>query len=152
MKLEKLLAAAALSLIIYTLALSLFNTATSSSSKNKRLGSGGAIKARMPIAIYSDPQGNHTLSSVDWGILEPSESKNVTCYIKNWDKTQLRLSFMTQNWNPSEASDYMNLSWNYDGHLVDAGEAVEVVFTISVSASVPDITDFSFDIVITGTS
>lgn len=152
MKLEKLLAAAALSLIIYTLALSFFNTATSPPSKNNRLGSGGAIRARMPIVAYSDPQGNYTLSSVEWGILEPGESKNVTCYVKNWDKVPLRLSFMTQNWNPSEASNYINLIWNYGGQLVNTSEIVEIVFTISVSANVPDMADFSFDIVIIGTA
>lgn len=151
MKLEKLVAAATVSLIVYALALSLFNTATSPPTKSKRLGSGGALRAHMPIAVYSDPQGNYTLSSIEWGTLEPAENKNVTCYVKNCDKTPLTLSFMTQNWNPPEASDYINLSWNYDGRAVNASEIVEIIFTISVSANVPDITDFSFDIVVAGT-
>ncbi len=151
MKLEKLVAAATVSLIVYALALSLFNTAISPPTKSKRLGSGGALRAHLPIAVYSDPRGNYALSSIEWGILEPGENKNVTCYMKNWDKTALRLSFITQNWNPLEASDYINLSWNYDGRAVNASEILEVIFTISVSANVPDITDFSFDIVIVGT-
>ncbi len=150
MKLEKLIAAATVSLIVYALALSLFNTAISPATKNKKLGSGGTVRARMPIAVYSDPQGNYTLSSVEWGILEPGENKNATCYVKNWDKIPLRLTLVTQNWNPSEASDYINLSWNHNGQLVDSGEIVEVVFTISVSANIPDLTDFNFDIVIVG--
>jgi len=152
MKLEKLVAAAAVSLIVYTLALSLFNTAASPPAKNKRVSSGGAVRAHLPIAVYSDPQGNQTLLSIEWGVLEPAQSKNVTCYIQNLDKTPLTLSFITQNWNPPEASNYINLSWNYGGQLVNASQIVGITFTISVSTNIPDITDFSFDIVITGSA
>jgi hypothetical protein len=54
------------------------------------------------------------------------------------------------NWNPSNASDYISLSWDYGGQLVNPGELIPVIFTLSISESVEGITSFSFDITIMG--
>jgi hypothetical protein len=54
------------------------------------------------------------------------------------------------NWNPLNASDYISLSWDYGGQLVNTGELIPVIFTLSISDSVEGITSFSFDITIVG--
>jgi len=56
----------------------------------------------------------------------------------------------TSNWNPSNASDYMTLSWDYGGQSINPDEVVQVTFTLSVDASIDGITGFSFDITIVG--
>lgn len=53
------------------------------------------------------------------------------------------------NWNPTNASSYMSLSWNYDGKMLSPMETVEVTLTLSVSPNVENIVDFSFDVIIT---
>jgi len=54
----------------------------------------------------------------------------------------------TSNWNPSSASSYMTLSWNYGGQTLAVNEVKQVKFTLAVSSSITGITSFSFDITI----
>jgi len=56
----------------------------------------------------------------------------------------------TSNWSPSNASSFMALSWDYGGQTLNVDEVIQVKLTLSVSASIEGITDFSFDIVIVG--
>lgn len=146
---EKAIAVAVVSLVVYTLALGLLNLAISPVQTESKIGSGGAVKA-IGVTVYSDAGCTSRLTSIDWGILEPGESKNVTCYIRNEGNSAVTLSLSTENWNPSNASLSITLTWNYDGQFIDPSEAIEVTFTLAVSASVSGITDFSFDIVIVG--
>ena len=149
MKKEKVVAVAFVSLVAYTLALGVFNLAVSHVQTESKISSGGAVKA-IGVMAYSDAGCINGLSSIDWGVLEPGESKNVACYIRNEGNSVVTLSLSTENWNPSDASLYITLSWNGDGQSIDPSEVIEVTFTLAVSASVSDITDFSFDIVIVG--
>jgi hypothetical protein len=73
---------------------------------------------------------------------------NRTVYIRNEGNTAATLSMATSNWNPSNASDYMTLNWDYEGQALNANEVIEVKLTLSVSASIVGITSFSFDITI----
>jgi len=148
---EKLVVAAVVSLLTYTLALSFINSAYSPPPKNSKLSSGGGVRARGLLTIYSDAGCINIMVSIDWGLLDPGENKNVTCYVSNKDKSALILSFLTDNWNPLNALQYMTLSWDYGGQSINPGEVIEITFTLAVSENVPDITDFSFDIIIVGT-
>ncbi len=146
---EKIVAVAAVSLVAYTLALGLFNSASSPVQTRDTISSGGAVKA-IGVMVYSDISAVNRLTSIDWGIVEPGDNKNVICYIRNEGNFPVTLSLLTENWSPSSASQYITLSWNYDGHSIDLGEIVEVTINLAVSDSVSGITDFSFDLVIVG--
>jgi hypothetical protein len=146
---ERVVAIAAVSLVAYTLALGLFNSASSPLQTNSRMSSGGAVKA-IGVMVYSDANATDRLTSIDWGIVEPGEDKNVICYIRNEGNFAVTLSLLTENWSPSNASQYITSSWNYDGHSIGLGEIVEVTINLGVSDSVSGITDFSFDVVIVG--
>jgi hypothetical protein len=61
------------------------------------------------------------------------------------------LSKVAQNWNPSSASSYMTLNWNYAGQTLSVNQALQVRLTLVVSSTVSGITNFSFDIIITAT-
>lgn len=146
---EKVVAIAAVSLVAYTLALGLFNSASSPLQTNSRISSGGAVKA-IGVMIYSDASATTRLTSIDWGILEPDESKSVTLYIRNEGNYAVTLSLLTENWNPSIASQHMTLSWNREGQSVNPSEIVDATLTLAVSPGVSGITDFYFDVVIIG--
>ncbi len=146
---ERIVAVAAVSLVAYTLALGLFNSASSPVQTRDTIGSGGAVKA-IGVTVYSDVAATTRLTSIDWGIVEPGEDKNEICYIRNEGNFAVTLSLLTENWSPSTASQYITLSWNYDGHSLGLGEIVEVTINLAVSSSVTGITDFSFDLVIVG--
>jgi hypothetical protein len=146
---EKVVAIAAVSLVAYTLALGLFNPASSPLQTNSKISSGGAVKA-IGVMVYSDASATDRLTSIDWGILEPDEDKSVTLYIRNEGNYAVTLSLLTENWNPSNASQYIALSWNREGQSVNPSEIVDATLTLAVSPGVSGITDFSFDIVIVG--
>ena len=142
---EVVVASALLTVVLYTLALSVLASVQTS----RTVSNAGTVKA-VGVGVYSDDECTITLSSIGWGMLEPGSSKNVSCYIRNEGNSASTLSMYTSNWNPSNASEYMSLSWDYGGQSVDPGEFVQVTFTLSVSVSIEGITSFSFDITIVG--
>ncbi|MGB9671815.1 MAG: hypothetical protein ACPLZY_01555 [Candidatus Norongarragalinales archaeon] len=57
------------------------------------------------------------------------------------------ISLATEKLNPPNASDYLALSWDYKGRLINPREAAQVTLTLSVSSTVYEIESF-FDIII----
>ncbi|MEM3054657.1 MAG: hypothetical protein QXM52_02995 [Candidatus Bathyarchaeia archaeon] len=110
----------------------------------------GSLKS-VGVDVYWDSSCTNPVSSIDWGEMVPGSSKQFTIYIKNNGNVPLRLSMTVSNWNPPSASTYMNLSWNCEGYVLGAGSVVSAVITLSVSSSITEITNFSFDITIAGT-
>jgi hypothetical protein len=83
--------------------------------------------------------------------LDPGSNKTVTVYVRNEGNSAATLSRATQNWNPSTASSYMTLTWNYAGQTLSVNQVLQIRLTLAVSSAVSGITSFSFDIVITAT-
>ncbi|MFQ5836467.1 MAG: hypothetical protein ACE5HG_01290 [Candidatus Bathyarchaeia archaeon] len=148
---EIIVAGAALTLVTYTLALSLGGQVLSAVQTSRKVSNAGAVMT-IGVGVYWDNGSANPLSSIDWGMLEPGSSKNVTCYIRNEGNSVSYLYLSTSNWNPSGASDYITLSWDYGGQPINPDEVVQVTFTLSVSAGIDGITSFSFDITIVGSS
>jgi hypothetical protein len=119
-------------------------------SNSKSLQSYGSVKA-VNVGVYWDNGCTNTTSTVDWGMLSPGTSKNVTLYVRNEGNMAVKLSLTTQNWNPLSASNYMRLSWNREAQTVSLGSVLNATLTFSVFSNVTGITNFSFDIVIAGT-
>ena len=115
----------------------------------RTIGSHGSVKA-IGVGVYWDASCTSEVSSVDWGVIEPGSSANVTVYIKNTGNSPVTLTLSTDNWNPTEASSYMTLTWDYGGQSIEAGGVVQVTLSLAVASNVSGITDFSFDIIITG--
>lgn len=107
----------------------------------------GTVKA-VGVGVFWDSNCTDTVSFIDWGMVEPGSMNNVTVYVRNDGNVAANISLATENWNPSNASDYLALSWNYDGRQLNPLEVVQVTLTLTVSSSVQGITSFSFDIII----
>ena len=146
---ESTVVIAALALLMYTLALSIVSQVASPIVTDKTVSNVGSVKA-IGVGVYWDENCTSEVSSINWGMLEPGSSENVTVYIRNEGNSVASLSMDTSNWIPSNASDYITLSWDYGGVSITPGEVVQVTFTLSVSASIEGVTSFSFDIVIVG--
>jgi len=119
-------------------------------SNSKSVQSFGTVKA-VNVGVYWDSGCTNATSTVNWGMLSPGGSKNVTLYVRNGGNVAVRLSLAAQAWNPANASNYISLVWNREGQIVNAGSVVEAALTLSVSSIISGITDFSFNIVIAGT-
>jgi len=107
----------------------------------------GTVKA-VGVGVFWDNNCTNPVSFIDWGMVEPGSMNNATVYVRNEGNVAANISLATENWNPPNASDYLALSWNYDGRLLNPLEVAQVTLTLSVSSSVHGIESFSFDIII----
>jgi hypothetical protein len=102
------------------------------------------------ISVYSDSAMLIHASTIDWGNLNPGDVANQTVYVRNEGNVDVSLNMTVSAWNPSSASDYMNLSWDQEGCLLSPTGFVEAILTLNVSSSIMGIDAFSFNITIIG--
>jgi len=101
------------------------------------------------VGVYWDRDCTNGVSLIEWGTIEAGSVKMVTVYVRNEGDTAISLSLGTTNWNPSTASNYITLDWNYNGAEVDPNQVLRVTLELSVSPNIEGITTFSFDIMMT---
>jgi hypothetical protein len=116
----------------------------------KTINSQGNVNS-IGVGVYSESACTNEVTTIDWGYIEPGSTKNVTIFIKNEGTIPMTLNMTIDNWNPSEASSYITLTWNREGSQVSPQSVLQTTLTLSVSASISEVSDFSFDITITGT-
>jgi len=117
--------------------------------RSRRISNQAAIKA-VGVGVYQDPALTVPLTEINWGVLEPGEEMNHTAYIENESNVPITLVLTTDNWSPMNASNFITLTWDYDGQSVAIGGFVEAIFTLAVDPAISGIETFSFDIVIVG--
>jgi hypothetical protein len=148
---DKILIAATVGLLAYTLLLSFLGPVVSSLVTNKTLGNTGTVKA-IGVGVYWNSTGTNPVTTFNWGMLDPNSTKSITCYIKNEGNQLVTLSMYASNWNPTNATQYMTFSWNLGAQTLNPGQIKQAIFTLTISASIKGITNFSFDVTIVGTS
>jgi len=137
---KALLAFAVASLILYVFMLLVTTNTITNVSAVETMG----------VGVYWDINCSNIVSSIDWGTLEPGSSKNIIVYIRNEADEPQFLNMSTINWNPSNASEYITLIWNYSGRRIDPGEILQIKLILSVSRYIEGISNFSFDILMAG--
>lgn len=110
----------------------------------------GSLKT-IDIEAYWDENLTNRVNGINWGTLEPGDQKSFSIYLHNEGNSAVTLSMSTSNWNPSTAATYLTLSWNYNGQAIEADKNLQVTLTLSVSANITGITNFSFDTIVVGT-
>lgn len=103
------------------------------------------------VGVYWDSGFADPVTSIDWGTLSPGSTVDNTIYVRNEGTTPFMLNMTTDNWNPPSALTHITVSWNREGYVLDSGEYVEAILTMTVSPSVSGFSSFSFDIMIAGT-
>lgn len=104
------------------------------------------------VDVYADAGLTQVLSSVVWGEIEAGGSGVQVVYVHNSGDDGVTLSLLTKNWDPVVASDFLRLSWDYNGRVISSGEVRKITLVLSVSSSVSGINDFNFDIFIIGSA
>ena len=117
---------------------------------SRTIPSHGTIRG-VNVEIFQDSGCTQQLTSVDWGTLDNGTSSVKTVYVKNEGTVNMVLSLSNNSWVPSNAVDYMTLSWDRESYVLGNGTSVDATLTLSVLPSFTNGTDFSFNIVITGT-
>ena|SRR3990172_12628478 len=117
---------------------------------SQTLTSGGTITA-VNVGLYSDSSTTQNLTSIDWGIIAPGNSTTRTIYVKNSGTIPITLSMTTSNWSPSNATQYLSLAWNREGYVLNTNSSISAAITLNATSAAGNLTNFSFNIVITGT-
>ena len=117
---------------------------------NKTFSNTGVISA-VNVELYQDSSCTKALSTIDWGSLSPGSSSNRTIYVKNIGSIPISLSMTVNTWSPSNAANYVTLTWNREGTALNAGSSTSALLVLSVSASITSITTFSFNATVRGT-
>ncbi|MBN1357763.1 hypothetical protein JW988_03245 [Candidatus Bathyarchaeota archaeon] len=114
------------------------------------ISSVGTFKA-IGIGVYWDKDLTRSVNALDWGYLAPGSQKSFTVYISNEGALPLTLSVSTSDWSPTAASNYMTLTWNYNGQTLTADKTIPVTITLTISTDISGINAFNFDITAEGT-
>jgi hypothetical protein len=102
------------------------------------------------VGVYLDDQCTQNCTSISWGIIHPDDSTNRTIYVKNTGTVPITLAMTTGTWDPTDASDYLTLTWDQEGKELAIGESISANLTLSAASYTGDLANFSFDIVIAG--
>jgi len=74
--------------------------------------------------------------AIDWGTLYLGESKSVFFYVRSISNVPVRVTLEVTSWTPTEISQYMTLSWNYNNAQIAPGEnQIPVTLTLTVPAT-----------------
>lgn len=118
----------------------------------KTITSSGTIAAPAGnLGIYSDSALTQTLTSISWGTVSPGSYITKTFYVKNLGATQVTLSMTKANWNPTTANGPVTVTWDREGTVLATNQVSYITLTLSASSSISGITNFSVDIIISGT-
>ncbi len=113
-------------------------------------GVGSGITSSVNIGVYTDEAATLNCTSIEWGTLTPGSAVDRTVYVENTGNTTETLSMSTSGWSPASASRYLTLTWNQVGTVLPAGSVVSATLTLTVASNTGNLTDFSFNIVISG--
>lgn len=105
-----------------------------SKTSNFTLPSLGTVKT-IGVEVYWDQNLENKTETINWDEVWVGSSKNVTVYIRSISNYQIILNLNATDWNPADVSDYMNLSWDYNGTLLNPGETIPVMLTLSIPSS-----------------
>ncbi len=112
-----------------------------------RIPAVGVVKA-MGLQVYADEACSVPLERIDWGLLMPGEAKVFRCFLKSISNVNISLALAVDNWQPSQAAEYIVLSWDCEGRVLQPSEVYAATFTLRVNPQVQGISAFSFDIAV----
>jgi len=114
-----------------------------------RISSRATLKL-MGVGVYKDVNCTIPVLEIDWGIVEPGESKNLSASIKNESNVPINLTMWTESWNPANASSFITFSWDYSVSEIPVDASIPATFVLNVDPATVGIDTFSFIIVIVG--
>jgi len=129
--------------VISIVSTSLVSIMLSHSDDEIYLPSLGTIKT-IDVETYWDPNGENRRENLTWNEIKieklewdeiKTETVNTTVYVKSVSNFRVTLNIFLTDWNPVEISDYLTISWDYNGTILNPGEIIPVTMTLSASSS-----------------
>ena len=72
-------------------------------------------------------------------------------YLKNEAAEDVTLSMSLSDWTPSNAEDYITISWDCEGEVISPDQILVATLICSVSVDINGVSAFDVTIVISGT-
>lgn len=115
----------------------------------KAVPNAGAVTG-VGVDVFWDFDCTNAATSISWGTIEPGGTRSQTVYIRNNEPVAVTLSIDYGNWSPAGASSYITPSWNCTDYNLNSGSVATALLSLAVSPYASGITDFMFDMTITG--
>lgn len=96
--------------------------------------------------IFQDAACTMNLTIIDWGTLHPGEMAAAIMFARNSGNVNVTLGYNVTGWTPVTFPIYFILAWNYTGYILHPFEVSAIMWTLTVSPAITNITDFSFNI------
>ena len=102
------------------------------------------------VGIYWNQDCTTELCSLNWGSTEVGSSSDLTVYVRNEGSSAVSLRLSASEWilHPTHQVT-CPLNWNYTNQVLSDSEVISIELTLSVSPTICDINNFSFDIIVT---
>ena len=150
MELQKLSRGALIAIVVTGVLLTVATLGAVTTFEN--VPSSGTVVTAVNVDLYSDAGCTQNLTSIAWGNVAPSSTNTRTIYIKNSGNVPGTLTMATSAWNPSNATLVLACSWNLGSNTVlNASASIPAILTLTVGSNPGSLTNFSFNITITGT-
>jgi len=150
MELQKLSRGALIAIVVTGVLLTVATLGAVTTFQN--VPSSGSVVTAVGVDLYSDPGCTQNLTSIAWGNIAPGSTNTRTIYIKNSGNVPETLTMATSAWSPSTATSVLTFSWNLGSSTVlNASASIPAILTLAVAANPGSLTNFSFNITITGT-
>jgi hypothetical protein len=129
--------------VISIVSTSLVSIMLSHSDDEIYLPSLGTIKT-IDVETYWDPNGENRRENLTWNEIKIEKLNwdeikmnpvNTTLYVKSVSNFRVTLNLFLTDWNPVEILDYLTISWDYNGTILNPGEIIPVTMTLSASSS-----------------
>ena len=111
----------------------------------------GKVQA-VNVRVYSDSGCTVSCGAIDWGMIKPDSVVERVVYVKNSGSGVMTLRFSVDGWSPDLAGSVIKVTWNLGNkYRLGAGEVVPVTLSLRAAADTLGLTDFSFNVLISGT-
>ena len=123
-----------LTLIVSVLSISITTTISImlGNIDNLSISSFGNIRT-IGVEAYWDSNCENKTETIDWGTICPGSSQNVTLYIRNVSNIKTTLHLNISDLNPADISEYINLSWDYEGSSLNPKGIIRVSLILSAA-------------------
>jgi hypothetical protein len=106
------------------------------------------------LGVYLDSACTNQVFAINWTAVNPGSDVTQQVYVVNKGTTDMTLSLSNGTWSPTEANQYLTLSWDKVGATVHpgVGNATLATLTLAASASYTNGTTFTGNVIISGSA